>query len=441
MRVAQAQKTLAAAGTLLVIFALGGQSQPLLLAQNEKGADAKPPLAPLKKLTVRVLDAEGNPVAGAHVGLAAHFGPADEPKKPADTDADGFVYERHRFTNSQGIAEIEAGGADIRALLEDQAIVSREEKRHLVAIAYPDPAKVKEKLDVTLAPECRIAGRVMSAELKKDKKPLGSTTVSLGDGDHVALTCTSDATGDYHFFVPAGQYLLDAIGSNIFRVFAVVSVASNERDLVFEPMLAKPSKLALLEGQPAPDLRGVAAWKNGPAPTLSSLKGKCVVLFFFRASAPESLASVPAIVDLYEKLKKHGLVVIGVEVDVDRDRKPIDSVQKLDDMLAKPRKEAWSGRDIPFPVAIVSPSFTPLGEQFPAREFSDSSVSADYGVTEYPTVLLIDRHGVLVSELDDSDQSLALLEKTLGLRLFPTPRKPAKPEAPPPPTRNPARAK
>jgi hypothetical protein len=37
-------------------------------------------------------------------------------------------------------------------------------------------------------------------------------------------------------------------------------------------------------------------------------------------------------------------------------------------------------------------------------------------VTQYPTVLLIDRHGVLVSELVDSDQSLALLFKALGLR-------------------------
>jgi hypothetical protein len=62
-------------------------------------------------------------------------------------------------------------------------------------------------------------------------------------------------------------------------------------------------------------------------------------------------------------------------------------------------------------------------------------------VTQYPTVLLINRQGVLVNELDDSDQSLALLEKTLGLRLSPTPRKPVKPAPPPPPTKNPAHPK
>jgi hypothetical protein len=62
-------------------------------------------------------------------------------------------------------------------------------------------------------------------------------------------------------------------------------------------------------------------------------------------------------------------------------------------------------------------------------------------VTQYPTVLLIDRHGVLVNELDDSDRSLALLEKTLGLKLSPTPRKPAKAPAPVPPTKNPAKSK
>ena len=295
---------------------------------------------------------------------------------------------------------------------------------------------------MTLAPECRVSGKVMCPELKKDEKPLGSTTVSLGDGDHVALSYASDA-GDYHFFIPPGEYLLEAGGSNIFRAFASIAVPAKdpkEHDLVFEPMIATPSKLALLEGQPAPELRGAVAWKNGPPLAMSGLKGKCVVLFFWRASSPDSLAAVPALVDLYEKLKKYGLTVIGIDVDVDQHKRPVDSVQKLDEMLANVRKEAWGGRDIPFPVAIVPPALTPFGEKFHTRQFADSPASADYGVTQYPTVLLIDRQGVLVNELDDSDQSLALLEKTLGLRLSPTLRKPAK-AAPPPPTKNPAHSK
>src|SRR5437016_5994293 len=61
----------------------------------KKGDDSKPAtpdaspksdVTPLKKLTVRVRDPDGKPVAGAHVGLSAHWGTADEPKKPADTD-------------------------------------------------------------------------------------------------------------------------------------------------------------------------------------------------------------------------------------------------------------------------------------------------------------------------------------------------------------------
>jgi hypothetical protein len=440
-------KIVAAVCALVPASVLAGESPSLTLAQNDanraatrKTDDSKPELAPLKKLSIRVLDRDGNPVAGAHVGLGAHFGTQDEPKKPDGTDADGFVYEWHRLTNSRGIAEIEVGGADIRTLLEDQAIVAREDKRHLIAIAYPDFAKVKDRLDVTLAPECRVSGKVMCPELKKDEKPLGSTTVSLGDGDHVAMIYASE-TGVYHFFVPLGEYLLEASGSNIFRVFASIAVGPKEHDLVFEPMVATPSKLALLEGQPAPELRGAVAWKNGPPLTISSLKGKCVLLFFWRASSPDSLAAVPALVDLYLKLKKHGFIVIGVDVDVDQQKKPVDSAQKLDEMLATPRKDAWGGRDIPFPVAIVPPALTPFGEKLHTRQFADSPASADYGVTQYPTVLLIDRHGVLVNELDDSDQSLALLEKTLGLRLSPTPRKPAKPSPPPAPTKNPAHSK
>ena len=415
-----------------------------LVAQSEpaqKTAEAKAELPAIKKLTVRVLDADGNPVSGAHVGLGAHFGPRDDSKKPANTDADGFVYDWHHATNSSGVAELEAGGADIRTLLADQAIIAREDKRHLVAIAFPDPARLKDKLDLKLAPECLVSGKVTAPELQKDKRPLGSTTVSLGDGDHVALTYSTDDTGDYRFFVPPGEYLLEGVGSNIFRTFATIEVSANEHDLVFEPMVANASKLALLEGQPAPEIRGAVAWKNGPALKIADQKGKCVVLFFFRASSSDSQAAVPALLDLYEKLKKFGLVIVGVNVDADQDKKPVDSVQKLDEILAKARKESWGGRDIPFPVAIVPPAYTPLGEQFHTSQFADSPATGDYGVSQYPTVLLIDRRGVLVSELDDSDQSLALLEKTLGLRLSPTPRKPAKPAAPPPPTKNPAHAK
>src|SRR5579862_3932139 len=157
------------------------------LAQNDSKPETKSAeqtrseRQPLKKLSVRVLDPDRNPVAGAHVGLAAHFG--DVPKKPSDADADGFVYEWPRLTDSKGVAEIEAGGADLQALIEDQGIVAREDKRHLVAIVTPDAAKLKDELVITLAPECLVSGKVASPELKKDEKPLGSTTVSLGDGD------------------------------------------------------------------------------------------------------------------------------------------------------------------------------------------------------------------------------------------------------------------
>jgi hypothetical protein len=413
-------------------------SSPDKSGASAKGEQPKADPGPLTKLKVRVLDPEGNPVAGAHVGLGARFGVADDTKKATDTDSDGFVYEAHRLTDSQGTAQLEAAGADLRPILDEQGIVARHEKRHLAGVVRIDPASIKGTVDVTLGPECRIGGRVISPELKKADKPLGPTTVSLGDGDHVMLTCTSDGSGEYHFFVPPGEYLIDASGSNIVRVFATIEVTRTEHDpatppqLVFEPMVAAASKLALLEGQPAPELRGVTAWKNGPPVTMASLKDKCVLLFFWKATAPASLEAVPAILELADRFKKEGLVVVGVQVDLDREKNPIDNVQKLDDVLAQVKKDAWGGHDLPFPVAIVPPHPTPLGEKFTAPAYADSPVAADYGVTQYPTVLLIDRKGVLVSELVDSDQSLALLGKTLGLQPTAAPGSPAKPNKPTP---------
>jgi hypothetical protein len=204
-------------------WAVAADSNPALAQTSPRAAAASEAakttvLAPLPKLTVRVLDAEGSPVAGAHVGIGATFGGQEQPKKSDNADADGFVYGLHRLTDSRGEAQFESGGADIRELLEDQGIYARHDKRHLVAVVQPDPSKLKATLDVTLFPECRVSGKVMCPELQKDKRPLGPTTVSLGDNDHVTLTYSADGSGDYHFFVPAGRYLLDARGPNIFGV-------------------------------------------------------------------------------------------------------------------------------------------------------------------------------------------------------------------------------
>jgi hypothetical protein len=208
--------------------------------------------------------------------------------------------------------------------------------------------------------------------------------------------------------------------------------------MLFEPMNAPAGKLSLLEGQPAPELRGAVAWKNGPAPTISGLKGKCVLLFFWRPSAKDSLESVPGILDVYDKLKKYGLEVIGIVADGTPDQKPLDSAKTLDEMLAKVRKEAWGARDIPFPVAMVPPKPTSFGPSFRTFEWADSDAAADYGITEYPTVVLIDRQGVVVGALDDSERSVTLLEKTVGVKPAPSavavpvsPSTPAKSVAPP----------
>jgi hypothetical protein len=417
----------------------------LALAQNSPSAAAAseaartPVLAPLPKLTVRVLDPEGSPVAGAHVGIGASFGGQEQPKKSDNVDADGYVYGLHRLTDSRGEATLESAGTDIRQLLEDQGIYARHDKRHLVAIVQPDPAKLKATLDVTIFPECRVSGKVMCPELKKDKRPLGPTTVSLGDNDHVTLTYLADGSGDYHFFVPAGRYLLDARGPNIFGVVAGIAVPLREHDMLFEPMNAPAGKLSLLEGQPAPELRGAVAWKNGPAPTIAGLKGKCILLFFWRPSAKDSLESVPGILDVYDKLKKYGLEVIGIVADGTPEQKPIDNAKTLDEMLAKVRKDSWGGRDIPFPVAIVAPKPTSFGPSFRTFEWADSDAAADYGVTEYPTVVLIDRHGDVVGALDDSERSVTLLEKTMGVK--PVASAVAAPTTPPAPSKSAAPAK
>src|SRR6202043_455914 len=96
MKLCQVWKIVAGVCALVPACALGGESPTTTLAQNDgpravnkKTEDGKSGPPALKKFTIRVLDRDGNPVAGAHVGLGAHLGTQDEPKKPDGTDADG----------------------------------------------------------------------------------------------------------------------------------------------------------------------------------------------------------------------------------------------------------------------------------------------------------------------------------------------------------------
>jgi thiol-disulfide isomerase/thioredoxin len=372
----------------------------LLVSAAAGDGPAAPKLEPLRKLTVRVLDPAGKPVSGAHVGLLAHFWRKN--LKPGIADADGFMYADHCVSDVQGLAQIESRTDDLREALKRHCVIARHAGRGLTAIAEFDLGTLKSPLDVKLVPECRVSGKLVCAELAKRGRNVEWTNVYLSVGKKRAMWCTSERDGGFHFFLPPGRYQLDAYGTYLSDKYESLVVPAGQRELTATLSLSA-TKLALLQGLPAPELRDIVAWKSSEPLKLSDLRGKCVLLDFWGHWCNPCVQGMPAIFRLHDQFASQGLVVIGIHVEVVKDH-PVDSVQALDDKLVSIRKKIWKGRDIPYPVAI-------------ARPVHPCPCVEDYGINGFPTLLLIDRRGNLVDVVDDDEVGMALVKKCVAEKL------------------------
>jgi thiol-disulfide isomerase/thioredoxin len=354
-------------------------------------------LEPLHKLTVRILDAAGKPVSGAHVGLMTVF--RHGRLKPAVADEDGFTYLRHCVSDPKGLAQIEVGMDDLRQLLKRQCVVARHPGRGLIAIADIDPATLTMPRDIALVPVCRVTGKLACPEFAKRGRKVGWTNVYLAVGKKRTMSCDSEEDGDFHFFLPPGRYDLDAYGTYLSDKRESMTVPADKREVTVT-LSIPATRFALLQGLPAPELHDIVAWKNSKPLKLSDLRGKCVLLDFWGHWCNPCVQGMPWTFRLHDQLASEGLVIIGVHVESDKDR-PVDSVQGLDEKLVSIRKEIWNGRDIPYPVAITGPTHPCVSVE-------------DYGINGFPTLLLIDRRGNLVDTVFADDEGLALVKKCLA---------------------------
>jgi thiol-disulfide isomerase/thioredoxin len=103
---------------------------------------------------------------------------------------------------------------------------------------------------------------------------------------------------------------LDANGKHAQAVSLLRSALARYGNTSIRPRLQKNLNLLALVGQPAPPLQ--AAQSLGPKPpTLASLKGSPVLLFFWAHWCVDCKAEVPVIARLRQEFAPEGLVVIG----------------------------------------------------------------------------------------------------------------------------------
>jgi thiol-disulfide isomerase/thioredoxin len=373
---------------------------------------------PKHPFAVKLVDAAGSPVQGAIAGVTAYFG--SEGRTLPVVDDSGWRYWHGATSDMEGVCHIEDGSQ-----FDHLCLVARHTERQLVAIekvvpAKFDPKQVKVIPTVTLYPACRVSGRLTSTDLAKRGRDIGWTNVYLNQANNRALGCTSNEKSPdqtFHFFVPPGEFTLSAYGTYVHSVETKFVVKSGQRELTLEAIDLPAKRLALLKGTAAPELDGIAGWKNGPPVKLADLKGKCVILDFWGYWCGPCVHGMPDLFRLYDQYHDRGLEIIGVHIDLGEDEKdPIDSTTKLDARLLGIRKNVWKGRDVPYPVALITAKSVPFGPAGLSRE-ARCQIAADYGVTGYPTLVLIDPNGNVVDEFEPTlPGNVERLEKLLGVK-------------------------
>jgi thiol-disulfide isomerase/thioredoxin len=347
---------------------------------------AAPPRIHPDSVVVRVVDASGSPVAAARVGGGAYA-------HPREPQPGWQFYVPRAESDAAGLAEL----MNVKRLGRERMLLYLLQDR-LGLAGFKEVSKndLGTMVTVTVEPACRVRGRLTSSGMAKLNRPVGWTNVYVHRGDDRPLSCFSESQ-EYHFDLPPGIYKLSAYGTDLDEVGTHIVVKKGMRELEVPPLDLPPKKVVTLLGRPAPELQGITDWKNGEPVRLADLRGKVVVLDFWGHWCGPCLRAMPALVALHDEFADRGLVVIAVH------DKSVKSIAELDEKIAPVRQRRWFGRDLPFLVALDG----------------EGATTAAFGITMFPTSLLIDRDGNVVRRLDNGpsvpDNNVAAISKLLGV--------------------------
>ena len=141
-----------------------------------------------------------------------------------------------------------------------------------------------------------------------------------------------------------------------------------------------PAALAALKkGQQAPPVKVTTT--SGQSVTLANYQGRVLLLDFFASWCHPCIKSIPHLIDLNRKYGKQGLHVLGLSLDEEN--------EDLIDFIA-PKK-------LNYPVALA-----------------DEELQTSYGLRSIPTLILIDKKGIVVDiYMGLTDQSAKNIEVTI----------------------------
>jgi thiol-disulfide isomerase/thioredoxin len=346
-------------------------------------------------LSIKVVDEAGKPVEGIAVGARlSRAQTRAEGNAIKDTGWTVAKFDRD-LTGQDGIVRFRTGLRQVTQGPFMHAVAWHADRR-LLGVTVPEIAWREKPGELVLKPACLVKLHLTCPELESRHRPLKSAEIGArwaGEDPFKYVSWMELTRLDGRFEFPA---LPGAIQLNIRadgtegRNFDF-TVPKGQTQFDAGPIELTATRVALLEGQSAPDFHDIVAWVNSQPLQLAPLKGKVVVLDFWGHWCGACVMyGIPELLELHDKYHDQGLVVIGVHVS--RGGPVIDTAEKLEEKTAQTRTQFWKGRNLPFPVALA------VGKQGLIHAFDkDPAIATDYGVKTYPTDILIDRQGKVVA--------------------------------------------
>ncbi|HEX4073585.1 MAG TPA: carboxypeptidase regulatory-like domain-containing protein, partial [Planctomycetaceae bacterium] len=236
------------------------------------------------------------------------------------------------------------------------------------------------EITLRLAPLCDVTAAISNKSLPDSRS---ASQIYLRCGN-VSLLSAPVVDGKVEMQLPLGEYTMAILNQNANPQSLNFSVRPNRKRLSLGLTTLVPTRLATLIGHEAPELRGIAAWRNGGPVTLADLRGKVVILDFWGYWCGPCLASMPNLMKINDAFSGQNVALIAVHDG------SVASLDQLREKTQSAKKLMWNGKELPFRIALAGKGPTKIdGTPYTAN----CQAAADYGVTAFPTTILIDQQG------------------------------------------------
>jgi thiol-disulfide isomerase/thioredoxin len=354
-----------------------------LLLELQLPAGKPEPAGPPATIAIsgRIVDAARQGLAGASVGLSVGQGQSSAMTDDATTsDADG------RFQLDNLPADY-ATNRDWRlGLVVTAAGYAGVDSRNLRLTLPADDSRVCDVGDITLAPEVTVTLRVL------DVNGVPAWGASVEPSRSYAARSQATRTDSQGLCVLHGlssgiQEASVRFGDQYANSRLVVDGRGEPRDVRLKPLpvetdkrakAAEPPRAALRAGAVAPELE-TSAWTDGKPHKLADYRGQVVILDFWGTWCSACLHAAPTLEKLQTKYAPQGVVFLGVHTAG-------ESIDNIRDVQQLKRLPLLTGLDT-------------------GAEIADSRTCRAYGVTGFPTLLVIGRDG-RVHFTTEEDQGL-----------------------------------